>query len=420
VESKKLRVLTIINSLGDTGQYFIPFFEGLINRGHRLIVISTISHLMCNKLSRIGINYVDLGDEMRGLSSLQGLVRFPSILAKIMRIISDKNIDLIHVHNPFLPLLLGCIASNVKKIPIVLTIHAGPPSFSLRLNPIRQIHGIITTSLEQKEAFPKCNKEVAVIPLPIDLDRFSPNSHMSTTERRTYKKILLISSVRTSVVYSLIESAPRISEFFRNAKIIITGGYSKTYEVEKVVRKMNKEIGREMIILTGFVEDTPKIINQADIVIGVGMVVAEAMACGKPVIVAGPTIGPYGGSFGGVVNKQNVDELRKYNFTGRNSTIPTDAENIFKSVNTLLNDEQYMKYLGAFGRRYAEKEFEPDKIAMRVELVYKCAQENAKNTDNFPSLVLLGWPLLCSIPYVFINEVLTILKSARQLVAKMV
>ena len=414
-----MRVLTIINSLGDTGQYFTPFFESLINRGHRFFVISIISDLMCNKLSRLGIDYMNLGYSTRMLSSLEGLMRFPFLLAKIIRLISSKKIDLIHVHNPFVPLLLGCMASKIKKIPLVLTIHGDRPSFFLKLNPFCQVHGTITTSLEQKEGLPKCDKKVAVIPLPIDLNRFSPDSNTSTTETGTYKKILLISRLdpdKASAVYSVIESAPKISEVFRNAQIIIAGDGSKALEVEKAVRKMNKEIGREMIILTGFVESTPKLIKQADIVVGVGVVVAEAMASGKPVIVAGSTVGSRGGSFGGIVTDRNIDELRSYNFSGRNSTTRTDAENIFTSVSKLLKDEQYMKYLGAFGRRFAENEFEPNKTAKQVELVYKYAQGDAKNTGNFPSVILTGWALFGVVLYLFANKVLTIVvKSLRRL-----
>ncbi len=402
-----MKILTIINSLGDSGQYFIPFFEGLISRGHHFIVISpTISLSMHNRLSRIGVDYVNLGNMERGLNSLFGLVRSPLILTKIMRIISDENIDLIHVHSSFVPLLLGCIASNLKKIPLVLTIHGGRPSFSFRLNPLRQTHGIISTSLEQKEALPSGFREAVVIPLPINLDRFFPNSSVGKAERLDYQISLFNSGAPSPAVYSLLESAPRISDFFRDAKIIVTGWYCKYYELADAIRKMNEKIGREMIILTGFVEDMPRVINQADIVIGVGVVAAEAMACGKPVIVASAR-------FGGIVSEQNVAELRKYNFTGRNGNIPTDAENMFKSVSRLLSDDNYMKHLGEFGRRYAEKEFEPGKIAAQVELVYKHAQEEAENAANSASFFLASWHILSSMLYVFIKEMSIMLKVSR-------
>jgi len=165
-----------------------------------------------------------------------------------------------------------------------------------------------------------------------------------------------------------------------------------------IIRKMNEEIGREMIILAGFVEDTPSVMNQADIVIGVGVVVAEAMACGRPVIVART-------QFGGIVDEHNVAELRRYNFTGRNSTTPTDAQNLFVSINALLGDERYMKRLGEFGRRYAEEEFEPNKIASQVELVYKRAQENVKNPSRFTLPFLVGWKILPAMLYIFVKEV---------------
>lgn len=410
-----MRVLTIINSLGDSGQYFIPFFEGLMNRGHSFLVISVMSDLMRDKLSQLGIDYVNLGSvfqKMGSLSSIEGLVLFPFRLAKIMKLINSEKIDLIHVHHSFTPLLFACIASKIKKIPLVLTIHGGPPSLERKLSPICQAHRIIATSLEQTDRLPKCNKEIAVIPLPINLNKFSSHSYTSTTKIDPYKKIVLISRLdpdKISVVHSVIESVPRISETIKNVQIIIAGDGSKAREVKEAARRINKEIGKEVIVFTGFVEDTPKLIRQADIIIGVGVVVAEAMACGKPVIVAGSLVGSRGGSFGGIVTDQNIDEFRSYNFSGRNSSTRTDAENIFTSVSRLLKDEQYMRYLGAFGRRFAENEFESDKIAKQVELVYTYAQENAKNIGDFPSVILTEWAFLGVVLYLFVNKVCTVI-----------
>jgi glycosyltransferase involved in cell wall biosynthesis len=404
-----LKILTIINSLGNSSQYFIPFFEGLINKGHHFIVISPTSSeptSIYNRFSRLGIDYVNLSKMDQGLSSLLGVVRSPLILTRIMRIISDENIDLIHVHGGSVPLILGCIVSNLKKIPLVLTIHGGRPSFSFRLNPLRQTHGIISTSLEQKEALSEEFKEIVVIPLPINLDKFFPISSVGMTKKLGRRISFFNTNASRPAVYSLLESAPRISELFGDAKIVISGWYPKYFELLNSIRKINEKIGSDIILLAGFEEDMPKALNQADVVIGIGMVAAEAMACGKPVIVASA-------SFGGIVSEQNVAELRKYNFTGRNSNIPTDAENIFKSISLLLNNENYAKYLGEFGRRYAEKEFGLDKIAAQVELVYEHAKENAKNAANITSLFLASWRILCLMLFVFIKEMSIILKVSR-------
>lgn len=399
-----MKIINIINSLGDSGQYFLPFFEGLIHRGHQIIVISpTISPLMYSKLARIGVDYMNLGRMRRGLSSLLGLISFPLILARIIRIVDAEKISLIHVHSDFIPLLLGCIVSNFKKIPLILTIHGGQPSFSFKLNPIRSINGIISTSLERKEALPEGRKGVAVIPLPVDLERFFPNSTKRAAKDHGRQISLFNSGSPNNAVYSILESAKKISLLFRNSKITISGWYSNYYDLVNRISKKNEEIGREMIVQTGFIEDTPKVMNEADIVIGVGVVVAEAMACGKPVIVARS-------HYGGIVSEQNVAELRKYNFTGRNSNMQTNPENIFKSINRLLNDAEYMKHLSEFGRRYAEKEFEPNRIIKQVEMVYKNAQESLRNATSLVSLLLAGHNILGSMLYLLIKELSVILK----------
>ena len=99
--------------------------------------------------------------------------------------------------------------------------------------------------------------------------------------------------------------------------------------------------------------------------------------------------------------------LKKYNFSGRNSAMLTNAENISKSVYILLKDERYMKHLGAFGRSFAEKEFEPRKNAAHVELVFKNAQKNAKMMNSFPSLVFLSLALIRSGIWFCLREIHT-------------
>ena len=61
----------------------------------------------------------------------------------------------------------------------------------------------------------------------------------------------------------------------------------------------------------GFVSDMAPVYQSADLVIGMSRVVLEAMACGKPCIVAGPE-----GDFG-LVHPENADELEKRNFISR-------------------------------------------------------------------------------------------------------
>jgi glycosyltransferase involved in cell wall biosynthesis len=398
-----MKVLMITNSLGDSGQYFIPYLEGLIERGHEITIISEISDLMCQKLARLGIKYLNLNYDKRQihlLSSTESMIRLPFYSARIVQLIKGERIDVVHVHHPIVPFLLGSVVSKMKRIPLVLTIHGGPPSIDRKLCPICEANRVTVTSPEQRVGLPKCSKEILSIPLPIDLSRFSPNSEAASAEET--RKIAFISRLdpdKIVAVYSVIEAAVCIAREFKDAQVIVAGDGLVAPEVRKAAERVNNEIGREVIVLPGFVEDIPRLMREAHIVIGVGVIVMEAMAAGKPVIVAGALTGSRGGSFGGVLDEQNVELLRSHNFSGRNSSIKTNAKSIYEAVYKLLKDEQYMAALGAFGRRFAEREFGPDKIAKEIESVYVVAWKEVNSTHKLPSLIKTSVSILSVLFY---------------------
>jgi glycosyltransferase involved in cell wall biosynthesis len=310
------------------------------------------------------------------------------------------------VHHPVIPFLLGSFASRIKRIPLVLTIHGGPPSLDRKLSPICEAHRVTVTSPEQRVGLPRCNKEIPSISLPVDLSRFFPKSEAVNANKS--RKIAFISRLdpdKIAAVYSIIESAPYIAREFKDIQVIIAGGGSMAPEVRKAARHINNKIGREIIVLLGFVEDIPKLMREAHIVIGVGVIVMEAMASGKPVIVAGALAGCHAGSFGGVLDEQNVELLRNHNFSGRNSVIKTNAKSIYESVYRLLKDEQYMTSLGTFGRRFAEREFGPDKIAKEIELVYIAAWKDVNSTGKLPSLIFTSLSVLSVLLYQLASQV---------------
>jgi glycosyltransferase involved in cell wall biosynthesis len=95
------------------------------------------------------------------------------------------------------------------------------------------------------------------------------------------------------------------------------------------------------------------------------------MACAKPVVIAGDTVGPFGGNFGGIVTPNNVNALRSHNFTGRNSTERTTAPKIAEACIRLLGDQESSRCLGDFGRKYVEREHDIEKKAKDIVRLYQ-------------------------------------------------
>jgi len=238
------------------------------------------------------------------------------------------------------------------------------------------------------------NKEkISVIPNPINLEEFSAVTEMndplaydeSLNFNRNTKKIVYVSRLSSDkliAIKSTIKAVPKIVEEIPNAQIILVGDGPYFSYVKTLTERINKQLNRKAVIMTGAIKDPigagrmAKIMNLADVIIGIARVALEAMACGKPAIIAGSVLGPLGGNFGGIVTKENVTQLKDCNFSGRNSSERTTPDRIAEAVIELLTNDKRRQKIGDFGRRFIEKEHDIQKVADKIEEVYHNTLEN--------------------------------------------
>jgi glycosyltransferase involved in cell wall biosynthesis len=260
----------------------------------------------------------------------------------------------------------------------------------LRLNKsrLKQVDKFVAISNYQRSVYSKYlglnETDIAVIPNSIDSEKFSRSKYNSEKTRREFEKlgvdrgtnkiihISALSGVKLSSITGIINATPKIIKKFPRTQVLIVGNGKYFDNVARLAGKVNQRLKKQAITMAGFVkcDDMPKIMSLADIVIGVGRVALEAMACEKPVIIAGTSVGPFGGNYGGIVTKSNVDELRAHNFSGRNSFEKTTPDKIAEDCIRLLEDREYRLSLGSFGREYVKQEHNIRKAVQKVEAVY--------------------------------------------------
>lgn len=260
----------------------------------------------------------------------------------------------------------------------------------LKLNKskLKQVDKFIAINEYQKVVFTKQTglneKDIVVIPNSIDCEKFSLTKLADERIKKELEKLGFdfhaskiahigsLNANKMSSIEGIINATPKIVEKFPHTQVLIVGGGEGFSQVAELAKRANQELGRQVVIMTGFVknDDMPKMIGVADIVIGVGRAALEAMACGKPVIVAGTSIGPFGGNYGGIAGQSNVCELAAHNFSGRNSTEKTMPEKMAEDCIRLLEDEEYRLSLSIFGREYVQREHDIRKAIRRLEEVY--------------------------------------------------
>jgi glycosyltransferase involved in cell wall biosynthesis len=367
-------------------------------------------------------------------------IRDPLVVNRLKSIIERARPEIIHVHSSGGWIIYSVLPLRKKMgIPIVVTLHNfgllcpiltltrgdnfcqdvltskciscgtrvyGRKSFLVYLllrlskSKLKQIDKFIAISPHQSKVFVEQagldKRKSVVIPNSVDTAQFSSVKHLNEKTKMELEKlgvdqsavkIVHVSSLNSNKVSSIeaiVNSAPIIVERFPHVQILIVGDGPLLKHVTELAEKANQQLGKRVVVMTGFVknDEMPAMMSISDIVVGVGRVAVEAMACGKPVIIAGTSVGPFGGNYGGIVTQYNVNELSDHNFSGRNSREKVTPEKIAKDCIRLLEDGNYRLAVGISGREYVERNRDTNEVVQRVEEVYRdTIEENERNRE---------------------------------------
>ena len=318
------------------------------------------------------------------------LLRNPAIVywenlyaSNVIRVINREFIDIIHSHFAYHEGLIGLIAKRNTGKPLVVTVHGYDilvePSvnYGVRLNPV--IDSIIRMVLNGADAiiaastatFNEVRKivnkpnRVYLIPNGVDIKKFNPyldGSYIKSKLRiGNYKVVFALRAHKPNYgLEFLIKAIPLVVNKRKDVIFIIGGDGPLRKFHEQLVVKLG--IG-DRVIFTGWIsrEEVPYYYAISDIVVvpsiqeAFGLVVSEAMACGKPVV---------GTKVGGIPD-QIID--------GYNGFLvpPKDPEALAERVLWLLEHQEEAKLMGMRGREIVERKFNIDRRIDRIISLYE-------------------------------------------------
>jgi len=204
-----------------------------------------------------------------------------------------------------------------------------------------------------------------VIPIGIDIDKFSLNEHvkkmMYNIKEKTGSKFILF--IGRLIYYKglkyLIDAMRDI-----DTKLVIIGSGPLRKELEKQVRENNLV---NKVIFAGKVTDEEKIayLHLCELLVlpscerseAFGIVQLEAMACEKPVVSTD-------------VHGSGISFVNQDNFSGL-IVPPKDSEALANSINTLLTYDELRLSLGRQACERVKKEFSKQVFAGRIYRIYK-------------------------------------------------
>ena len=286
---------------------------------------------------------------------------------KVRDLLQKESFDIVHLHEPMAPILPLCVLEFSKSVNVG-TFHASYKHTHLyRLShPIikrwhQRLDGSIAVSPAAQRyissAFPGDYK---IIPNGIDVDHFSGNAVPFPQYRDGKTNILFVGRLekRKGLRY-LLEAYSQLKWDLPDIRLLVVGPGNPDKESHQILGAR----GLEDVVFLGKVsyEDLPRYYATADIFCSpatgaesFGIVLLEAMAAGKPLIVSGIE------GYSAVVDhgKQGLLFPRK------------DAGALANSLELLIRDPELRQKLGSKGRQAVEQ-YRWRRVASQVETYYQ-------------------------------------------------
>ena len=351
--------------------------QELARKGHDVHVITTYSRNDGKKgeenVNGVKIHRVkdvrDIFGRVGSIFSLD-LLSINYSVKKCNDILQDS--DILHVFTPFL--------LNIPNVPVVSHFHHPekirnfkeylylPTSNYLWRKTYERSDAVISVSKYSARYLIKIGispNKIFVVPNGVDTEKFHPNVDASGLKNRFSGNNILLYvgpiTQRKGLIY-LIKSMPKILAEHKDTILVLVG---KGNQEENLKRLSNKLGISRNVIFEGFIpeDQLPMYYNACDLFVfpslqeGFGMVLAEAMSCGKTVVASNTTAIPeVVGDAGVLVEPKNPDAL---------------AEAIIE----LLSDEQRRKILEQKALTRA-RNFTWDESAINCLRVYRTLSES--------------------------------------------
>ena len=288
----------------------------------------------------------------------------PWLPVQIRHVLRQEKFDILHLHEPFAPMLCVSMLAQSKSINVG-TFHASHPrsltyylSKSVLKRWMRKLHGKITVSRAAlnyvNKYFP--NEDYQIIPNGIDSERFSADGLFRREFTDGKLNILFVGRLeQRKGLGHLINACAILKNQYPHFRLIVVGPGTA---LRRTYQKQARSSGLDDVVFTDFVSNSelPEYYRTADIFCApatggesFGIVLLEAMACGKPVVAS--NIEGYA-----TVLDNNVEGLL---------VPPADDQALAQAIFSLAQNQTLRKQMGNRGIIKAKK-YSWESIAYRV------------------------------------------------------
>ena len=359
-----MNILYLTNHLniGGITSYALTLAGGIKKRGHNVYIASSGGELV-SRFITAGVEYIPIPIKTKSEISYKVFIsKF-----KLLKIIKDKNIDIIHANTRVTQVLSFLLRRSSGK-PYIWTCHGFfKKRFFRKAFPCWGNKAIaISESVKEHliKDFALSEKDIRVIHNGIDLSKFQiPNSKFQMQAKRRMglgegPAIGIIARLSEEKGHAyLIKAMQEVIARAPDAQLLIVGEGRMGKELAGLV----KETGLEKnIFFVPAVMDSQQALSAMDLFVlpsvkeGLGLALMEAMACGLSVI---------GSDVGGI--KSLIRD-------GHNGLLvrPADIPGLSRAILELLQNPVRAISLGTNARAFINDNFSQEKMVSETEEVY--------------------------------------------------
>lgn len=366
---KKTVLLALMKlDIGGAETHAVELAKELTRRGWRVLVASN-GGVYVKELTDAGIKHYSVPLQNKNpFNMLKSL----HLLKKIIR---EEKPDIVHSHARIPSFLLGILHKRMH-FPFVTTAHwVFSTKHGLRYltdwgEKTLAVSEDIKTYLMENYNIPASDIPVTIN--GIDTDKFSPENDGSSVrsdfgipqDAPVIAYVSRMDADRSLAAHQLIDAFPNLCETLPDLHLIVVGGGNDFDAVKAEADAANTAIGEERIRLTGGSTDIARLISPADLFVGVSRAALEAMAAGKPTIIAGNE------GYIGLFTEEKIPVCIETNFCCRGCKM-SSSELLCEDILAFFKKTPEEKAaLSAFGREYVKKNYSVGRMTDDTEALY--------------------------------------------------
>lgn len=295
------------------------------------------------------------------------------------RIVNKEQPDIIHATS--YGIVPSKFMSKLYGIPIMYSIAGGKTTGS-----IFDDEKLIVYSEENKFDLIKHGYDrdlIEVIPNRLSIEESSNPEEIYCRSKSDEINLLLISRLDKGViesVYYVIDVVSMLSDKNQNISLSILGSGDYLESIRKIANDLNKTKQRKVIDVLGYQDDVDRYISQAHVVFGKGRSIVESILSNRISLVISESRAMLKCSV------STVDNLYRYNFSGRNMQCTTSIEELSEIINDIANNRVDLCELEEV-RQFVDQRYNIKHVEHKINKTYEDRLAEQRTKCNRSSIV---------------------------------